>query len=62
MMKKLVDSELPSSMGDDSGGREEWMQKDPNDVELCVVASENSIQMKIQCDDDKVDDEYTLSY
>ncbi len=29
MMKKLVDSELPSSMGDDCGGREEWRKKTP---------------------------------
>ena len=57
MMKKPTDSESPSSMGDDSGGRGEWMQTNPNDVELGVVASENSVQMKIQCDDDKVDDE-----
>jgi hypothetical protein len=57
MLKKPVNYELPSSMGDDSGGRGEWMQNNPNDVELGVVASENSVQMKIQCDDDKVDDE-----
>ena len=43
-MRKPADSELPSSMGDDSGGREEWTQNDPNDVELGVVASDNSVQ------------------
>jgi len=58
-MRKPADSELPSSMGDDSGGREEWTQNNPNDVELGVVASDNSVKINTQCDDDKVDDEYT---
>ena len=51
MLKKPVNYELPSSMGDDSGGREEWTQKDPNDVELGVVASDNSVQIKTLRDD-----------
>jgi hypothetical protein len=51
MMKKPTDSESPSSMGDDSGGREEWTQNDPNDVELGVVASDNSVQIKTLRDD-----------
>ena len=50
-MKKPTDSESPSSMGDDSGGREEWRQNDPNDVELGVVASDNSVQIKTLRDD-----------
>ena len=58
-MKKPTDSESPSSMGDDSGGREEWTQNDPNDVELGVVASDNSVQIKSLHDDDKDDAEYT---
>ncbi len=58
-MKKPADSDSPSSVGDDSCGREEWMQNYPNDVELGVVASDNSVQIKSLRDDDKDDAEYT---
>ncbi len=60
MLKKPADSELSSSMDDDSAGREEGgKQKHVDDVEMGVVVPDNSAQMRTQYSDVKDDAEYT---
>ena len=60
MLKKPADSESSSSMGDDSAGRVEGRkQKHVDDVEMGFVSPDNSVQIKTQYADDKVDSEYT---
>ncbi len=60
MLKKPADSELSSSMDDDSAGREDsGKQERVDDVEMGAVAPDNSERAKTQCDDDIDDVEYT---
>ena len=59
MLKKPADSETPSSMDDNSGGREEGKQTNADDVEMSYVAPDSSAQMRSPFADANDDSEYT---